>query len=251
MQSYGAYGTLLKIGDGGVGTAVKASRTVGTGSSALTLTAKNPGTAGNAISFVIIENGNNTPISVSVISTAITINLATSGGGTGTSTVNDVIAALAGNAQATALIDASAGSGGTGVMLPAAVGNLTGGTAGSEIFTTIDGVRSLTGPTFSMETIDATHHTSGGQYREIIPSFKSGGEVSFDLVYDPNEATHIKLIDDYESRVRRNFQIVLPDVGSYTYLFGAYVQGAELNAPIDDVLQLSCTLGVDGEVQRF
>lgn len=251
MRSYAAYGTVLKRGDGGVGAGAKATRTVGTGNSALRITAKEYGTDGNAISFSVVVSGNNTPLTIGVVGNAITINAATGAGGAATSTVNDIVAALYATPAAVALVDSDNTAGdGTGVIAAASSAALSGGSLGAEVFTTVDGVKSLTGPSFSMETIDATHHTSASNYREVLPSFLTGGEVSFDLLYDPGDSQHEGILTDFESRVLRNFQLVYPDAGNMTHSFAAYISGAEVTAPIDDALMLSVTLAITGPVTR-
>ncbi len=90
---------VLKRGNAdSVTTAVKASRTMGSGSSGLILYWGTPGTAGNSKTCSIVVSGNNTPLSVTVTTSAVTVNSATNGGGTATSTVNQIIAALYANA---------------------------------------------------------------------------------------------------------------------------------------------------------
>lgn len=125
-----------------------------------------------------------------------------------------------------------------------------GNGASPEVFTTIDGVKSLSGPTLSLETIDVTHHTSADGYREKLASFKDSGEVSFDLLYDPADTGHEGLLDDYDNRTLRNFTMVFPDAGGMTYAFSAFVSGAEVGAPIDDALTLSVKLTISGPVTR-
>lgn len=120
--------------------------------------------------------------------------------------------------------------------------------AGPEVFTTVDGVRSISGPNQSIETIDVTHHTSASDYREIIPSFISAGEISFELIYDSSDAQHNGLLDDFQARVRRNFKITLPDDGAEVLAFAAYITGFEYMASIDDAVKVNVTLSIDGEI---
>jgi uncharacterized phiE125 gp8 family phage protein len=113
--------------------ATKANRTIGTGSSELFITAKIAGTIGNQYSVELLVSGNNTPLSVSVTNNKLTINSATNGSATATSTVNDVIAEIYANAQASSLFDATNGSGnGTGVVVAAANANLSSGVDGGD-----------------------------------------------------------------------------------------------------------------------
>jgi len=123
--------------------------------------------------------------------------------------------------------------------------------ASSETFATIDGVTNIQGPGFSLETQDVTHHTSAGNYREVIPTFLSGGEISFDLFFDPDDTEHEALLTDYEGRTLRNFQIVYPGATSNkTYTMAAYITKIDPQAPVDNALTMAVTLTVSGAVTR-
>lgn len=253
IVAYSAYGTVLKRGDGGATSATQASRTIGTSNQQIVLKAKTAGAAGNSKTCSILVSGNNTAFSISVSASNIVITSATDGSAVATTTVLQAIAALAENATFLANWEVTRGAGnGSGVLVAASSAALTGGADSAEVFTTIDGAKNITGPGFQLETIDVTHHTSGSAYRQVVPSFKSGGEVSFDLIYDPadTEAQHEGLLTDFESRVLRNFTMVLPDLGNMTYGFAAYVAGAEVQAPIDNALMLAMKLAITGPVTR-
>lgn len=92
-------------------------------------TSKVVGVIGDTTRVRIVVSGNNTPLSVVVASADITINAATNGGGVATSTANDVIAAIAASAPASALVTAkkAAGNDGTGVVAAFAYTNLASG----------------------------------------------------------------------------------------------------------------------------
>lgn len=251
LVAYSAYGTLIQRGDGGATAATKASRTIGTSNQQIVLRAKTAGAAGNSKTCSILVSGNNTVFSISVTAGNVTITSATDGSGVATTTVLQAIAALVEDATFLANWEVTRGVGnGSGVLVAAASAALTGGADSAEVFTTIDGAKNITGPGFSLETIDVTHHTSPSNYREVVPSFKSGGEVSFDLIYDPAQVQHEGLLTDFENRVLRNFRMVLPDAGNMQYDFAAYVSGAEVQAPIDNALMLAVKLGITGAVVR-
>lgn len=249
--AYSAYGTLIQRGDGGVGAGTKASKTVGTTNQQIVIRAKNAGTYGNSLTAAIVVSGNSTAFSIVVTSTSVIINSATDGSAAATTTVLQAIAALYANSTFDANFDATVGVGnGSGVLVASASSVLSGGAAGTEIFTSLDGAKNITGPQFSTEEIDITNHTSGSSYRERLPSFKSGGEVSIDLLYNPSDTQHEGLFTDFENRTLRNFKMVLPDVGNCEYDFAAYVMGLEVQAPIDNALMLGVKLVITGPVTR-
>lgn len=97
----------------------------------LVYTAVAPGTAGNAITVRYVVAGNSTPLTVSVTGSAITVNVATNGGGAPTSTAAQVAAAVAASAPAAALVGTpanAASNDGSGVVAALSVTNLAGGT---------------------------------------------------------------------------------------------------------------------------
>ena len=68
------------------------------------LTAKLSGTGGNALTITVVVAGNNTPLSVTVVGNAITVNSATDGLGNATTTSTQAAAAILANAAAAALV---------------------------------------------------------------------------------------------------------------------------------------------------
>lgn len=73
----------------------------------ITWTAVNTGLDTNNITVELFVSGTNTPLSVSVVGQAITVNLATDGSGVATSMPADVVTAIANDAAASALVTAS------------------------------------------------------------------------------------------------------------------------------------------------
>jgi predicted secreted protein len=119
-----------------------------------------------------------------------------------------------------------------------------------ESFTTIAQVTNIGGPSLALDPIEVTCHTSTGGWKEFIGGLLDGGEVSFDINYDPVGATHnasTGLIADMVARTVRNFQLVFPDTGSTTWSFAALVTAFEPSEPIDDKLAASVTLKLTGQ----
>ena len=125
-----------------------------------------------------------------------------------------------------------------------------GDAADPEVFTTLAEVQDISGPSLSMETVDATSHDSPSGWDEVIAGLKSGGEVTFDIQYIPSNATHKKaaggILGDFDDRTKRNFQIVFPDSGTTTWSFTAFVTAFEPAMPIKDKILASLTLKITG-----
>ena len=249
-QGTSGFGTLLQVGDGGVGAGVKASRSIGSSDGILVIRWGTAGTVGNAKTTEIVENGNNTALSVTVSTSAVLINLATDGSGNSTSTVNDVIAALYANSTFVTYWEADNGAGaGTSVIdQDYASAVLSGGTNGTEVYTTVAEVTNISGPEFKLELIDATHMESPQAFREYIPSLLDSGEITFDLNFLPADTNQQGLSDDLKARTLRNFKVIWTDTGATEYGFAGYVTSFAASAKIDDKLTASCTVKVTGPI---
>jgi hypothetical protein len=95
----------------------------------LTYTARAGGTPGNSVTVAYAVAGLNTPLSVTVAGSAITVNVATDGAGAATSTANQVRTAVLASAAAMALVSnvTLAEAAGMGVVTALAATALTGG----------------------------------------------------------------------------------------------------------------------------
>jgi len=109
----------------------KAAITKGTSNSQIVITAKNDGTYGNSYTFETVESGNNTTLAVALTGTSLVVTLETDGSGNSVSTVNDVIAKLAGVTDINNQLTITSGAGdGTGILVEYAAASFTGGTNG-------------------------------------------------------------------------------------------------------------------------
>lgn len=135
-----------------------------------------------------------------------------------------------------------------------AIGTLLqrGDGGGPENFTTVAEVVDISGPGMSVETIDTTSHESAGGWREYISGLADGGEVSFEINYIPDSASHdatAGLLQDFQGKTLRNWNLVFPDVSSTTWAFSAFITGFEPTAPAsgNDKLGASVTMKVTGQ----
>jgi predicted secreted protein len=119
---------------------------------------------------------------------------------------------------------------------------------GSEVFTTIANVTSVSGPERTRETIDVTSHDSPDGWMEFLGGLKDGGEVSLEINYDPTEATH-DLDDDFDDAEPRNYQIViLPGTADeYTWSLAGILTNLGDEFPYDDKMARSMTIKVSGK----
>ena len=121
--------------------------------------------------------------------------------------------------------------------------------ASPEVFTTISEVISISGPSLSRDVVEATNMSSTSGWREFIGGLKSGGEISFELNYDPADATVDAsggLIDDIDSTSATNYQLIFPDSGTTTWSFAGWLTSFETNIPLDDRITASATVTLSG-----
>ena len=115
---------------------------------------------------------------------------------------------------------------------------------GTEVFTTIGEVFSITGPGGSATVIDATHFQSTA--KEKIMGLPDEGQVSLEMNLDPTDAEQTGLRSDRDAQTLRNFQLVLTDGGSTTISFSAYVMTFSISMAVDDKITASVTLEISG-----
>lgn len=124
------------------------------------------------------------------------------------------------------------------------------GATPTEAFTTIAEVLDISGPSLSLETEEATNHSSPGGWGEHVGTILEGGEVSFEVNFLPSNATQsysAGLLKDMTDRTLRNFQLVFPTTPAITWAFSALVTGFEPDAAVKGKLKASVTLKVSGQ----
>jgi len=117
--------------------------------------------------------------------------------------------------------------------------------------TAIAYTRSISGPGLSADTEDVTTHDSTAAFEEVVVTILRSGEVSFEIEYDPNNATHKNaaagLIADYISRTANTYNLVFPSTAAVTWTFSAFVTGFEPSAPHDGALTAAVKMKVTGQ----
>jgi len=122
-----------------------------------------------------------------------------------------------------------------------------GGTGG----TAIAAISNISGPGLSLDTEDVTSHDSTGGWEEVVGTILRSGEVSIDIVYDPNAATHKNaaggLLADLVSRTAQTYAITWPSSAAVSWTFSAYVTGFEPSASVDGALTATATFKITGQ----
>lgn len=118
--------------------------------------------------------------------------------------------------------------------------------ASSPTFAEVANVTNISGPSISRSTIDVTAHDSSEAWMEFLGSLKDGGEVSMDINWDPEEATHASLVDDLDDTEPRDYKIIFPnDLAEWA--FSGIMTGFEPDYPTDDKVSASVSFKVTGK----
>ena len=114
-------------------------------------------------------------------------------------------------------------------------------------------VTSISGPGISLDTVDVTEHDSATAWEEVVATILRSGEISIEIAYDPNAATHKNaaggLLNDLITRTPTTYSLVFPSTPAATWTFtSCYVVGFEPSMPVDGALTASVTLKPTGAV---
>lgn len=108
-------------------------------------------------------------------------------------------------------------------------------------------LRDIAGPGIGNETTETTCRDSGG-WKEYVGGLKDGGEVTFDVVYDPTGATHdgsTGLVALADSGEVKGWQVLWP--GGVAWTFDGIVTKLEPKAPMADALTADVTIKISGQ----
>ena len=117
-------------------------------------------------------------------------------------------------------------------------------------YTAVIQVASIGGPGLSLDTKDVTSHDSTGAWEEVVATILRSGEVTLELNWDPDTATHETasggLAYAMVNRTLLAYRIAWPDATPTEWKFQAYVTGFQPNAPHDDKLSATVKLKLTG-----
>ena len=121
-------------------------------------------------------------------------------------------------------------------------------------YTTVAQVRDVEGPGLKLDTVEVTTRDTS-KWRKRIAGLKDGGTVTFEIVYDPDLATHGAAIGSGTNvpyylleGTSRLFQIVLPDSTPTTIAFTAFVTSFKPKAPMEGALMADVELQITSAV---
>lgn len=119
-----------------------------------------------------------------------------------------------------------------------------GDSGGTEVFTAVAEVFSITPPVFRRDVVDATHMGSAERFREFIPGLIDPGEVTIQLNFDPGGSAQTSLFAKLNTGAS-NYRITYPDATIWT--FSAFMTGFNNDDPLDGKLTATATFKLTGK----
>ena len=114
-------------------------------------------------------------------------------------------------------------------------------------------VKDIGGPEISADQIEVSHRDS--DWRKYVNGMLDGGELTFDIVFDPDHASHDPTLTNsiYAYMVAgtaTNFKLEYPGVGSAvtSAIFSGTITNFGLGAPLEDALTASITIKLSGAI---
>src|SRR5215831_12362706 len=105
-------------------------------------------------------------------------------------------------------------------------------------FANVSQVRSITGPTVKPKIVDVTTHDTPGYWARKMTVLVEGGDISFEMNWSPNDATHAWTTGLWASMTSLGLGAMgmqFPN-GFGTMVFKGYVAQHEFTVPVDNVL---------------
>ena len=110
---------------------------------------------------------------------------------------------------------------------------------GTPAFVDVAEVISITPPSTSVDTVDATHMGSSSATREFIAGLIDPGETSFEMNYVPGSSSETLLLAVLASRTPTQCKITFP--GSKTWTFTGIMTKLDTTAPLDGKMTSTAT----------
>lgn len=103
------------------------------------------------------------------------------------------------------------------------------------------------GASKTADTIDVTTLDSADGYKEYIPGWKDGGEVSLSGFFDYSDEGQKALETAFDSSEKKDFTITFPTAAACKWTFSGYVTALETSADLGDALAFSATIKITGK----
>ena len=117
--------------------------------------------------------------------------------------------------------------------------------ASSPTFTDSANVMDIKGPGMSTAEIDVTAHDSADGFKEYLGGLSDGGQVTFDLSWDPSEATHAAMLAVFYAKSTVDWMLTLSDTSLFD--FSGFISGWDPSNPVEGKITASVTIRTSGK----
>jgi hypothetical protein len=108
-------------------------------------------------------------------------------------------------------------------------------------------VSEITPPGVSRDAVDVTHLKSADRYKEFISGMRDGGEVTFTIIYNPEETTHALLEGDLADDELHPYRVKFPNDLAHAWDFNGFITGFKPAAPMADKVTAAVTVRISGK----
>lgn len=116
-------------------------------------------------------------------------------------------------------------------------------------FTTIAKVVKIDLTGSKADTDDVTNMDSASSYREYLATLLNAGEVNFEVIFQPGDATQDIIDTDFDAQAENTWKLVLPNaLGSAT--FNAFVVSRDYSLPHDKAGRRTLKLQITGPMTK-
>lgn len=119
-------------------------------------------------------------------------------------------------------------------------------TVSPNTYNTVGEVSGFSGPTGSAQVIDTTSLADTAKQKRM--GLPDEGQITLDIMFDPDDAQQTLLRTDRTSRTQRTFRLTFTNSPQTTWTFAGYVLGFEINGAVDDIVRGSITIEIDGAI---
>lgn len=117
--------------------------------------------------------------------------------------------------------------------------------ASPPVFTEVAELLDGDGPGLSKDSVQITSGESVNRWRDFIPGFRDGGEVTFEFNLVSANLTALKTNFDLDAN--SNYRVVVPAPATATWTFAGHLTALDPSYPQEDRMTGSFTVKVSGE----
>lgn len=120
--------------------------------------------------------------------------------------------------------------------------------AGSEVFTEVAELLSLSGPNTSVGVVDATHTSSPDSHREFIAGIADGGTIQASFNWKPSDTNGQAAVwTRLQARTKGNWKITWANTDASTLAFAGIITDHSIDTPLDATAKMNLTIKVSGK----